>query len=201
MTVQKAAALLLAVPVLAAVPASAAISPDAEVARVGEAPISYGLFHHWMYVAAVSSGRLAEDPIIPRAGTREYRGLTQQVMQFLVSAKWIRLEADRQGIHVRRAMAVRQFHFTRRLAFRRPGSWSRFLRRSGMTVGDVVYRVELDMLSNRLRRKITRPYENPRRQQRALDEFVAGFRARWLPLTACAPGYRTTDCSGALPRP
>jgi hypothetical protein len=98
-------------------------------------------------------------------------------MQFLVSARWI------EG--VRR---------TRRQAFPKPGSFRRFLARSAMTIGDIVYRVRLDMLSNRIRADVLRGVHGAKAQQNALDAFVAGYQSRWRARTVCARRYAIDAC-------
>jgi hypothetical protein len=37
-------------------------------------------------------------------------------------------------------------------------------------------------------------FKGQRRQQRAIERFITGFRARWEALTVCAPGYVVEEC-------
>jgi parvulin-like peptidyl-prolyl cis-trans isomerase-like protein len=77
-----------------------------------------------------------------------------QVMQLLVSFAWLEGEADEQGLAVSPAAVGRSFRRQRRANFPRRRAFRRFLRQSGQTVGDIRLRVRLDMLSNRIRRRV-----------------------------------------------
>jgi len=191
--------------VLAALLAVAISGPssgdDTLVAKVGETPVTVARFDHWLAVAVRSSTRPHHRAVVPAVGTTRWRVFRTQVMQFLLSAEWMHGEAKLQGITVTHAQVLREFRKTRDESFPRRRDYRKFLRESGMTQDDLLYRVELDMLSERLRRKVTRPYKTSEGQQRALDRFVKDFRARWIAQTSCAELYKTSDCSQTLPAP
>src|SRR3954471_1965700 len=87
---------------------------------------------------------------------QEYEGLRDQVMQFLISADWIQKEAADQGVKVSDAEIQKQFQQTKKQSFPKEADYQKFLKQSGMTQDDVVFRVKLDKLSTKLREKVTK---------------------------------------------
>src|SRR3954447_7685972 len=87
---------------------------------------------------------------------QEYEGLRDQVMQFLISADWIQKEAADQGVKVTDAEVQKQFAQTKKQSFPKEKDYAKFLKQSGMTQEDVLFRVKLDQLSTKLREKVTK---------------------------------------------
>jgi parvulin-like peptidyl-prolyl isomerase len=87
---------------------------------------------------------------------QEYQGLRDQVLQFLISAHWIQGEANDQGVKVTDAEVNKQFQQTKKQSFPKPADYTKFLKDSGMTQDDILFRVRLDTLSNKLRQKVTK---------------------------------------------
>src|SRR4051812_39749655 len=87
---------------------------------------------------------------------QEYEGLRDQVMQFLISADWIQKEAADQGVKVTDAEIQKQFQQTKKQSFPKEADYQKFLKQSGMTQDDVIFRVKLDKLSTKLREKVTK---------------------------------------------
>ena len=83
-------------------------------------------------------------------------------------------------------LRAEQFH-TRR-------QFRSFLRSSGETVADLVFRVRLNLLSERLQRHVLSGHRSARSKALALQRFVAAFRSRWLAQTYCAAQYTVADC-------
>ena len=67
-----------------------------------------------------------------------------------------------------------------------------FLRQSGQTVGDLLLRVRLNLLSTRIQRKVVAGHRSNREQ--ALSRFVKSFRIKWTGRTYCSPRYAIADC-------
>lgn len=91
---------------------------------------------------------------------QEYNGLRDQVMQFLISADWIQKEAASQGVKVSDADVQKQFQTTKKQSFPKETDYQKFLKQSGMTQDDVLFRVKLDQLSTKLREKVTKGQGN-----------------------------------------
>jgi foldase protein PrsA len=87
---------------------------------------------------------------------QEYEGLRDQVLQFLISAQWIQGEASDQGVKVSDADVNKQFQQTKKQSFPKEKDYQKFLKDSGMSQDDILFRVRLDTLSNKLREKVTK---------------------------------------------
>jgi len=87
---------------------------------------------------------------------QEYEGLRDQVLQFLISAQWIQGEASDQGVKVSENEVNKQFQQTKKQSFPKDKDYQKFLKDSGMSEGDILFRVKLDTLSNKLREKVTK---------------------------------------------
>ncbi len=86
----------------------------------------------------------------------EYEGLRDQVLQFLISSEWISGEAADQKVKVTDKEVQKQFDTTKKQSFPKEADFQKFLKSSGMTLNDLLFRVKLDTLSNKLRTKITK---------------------------------------------
>lgn len=70
----------------------------------------------------------------------------------------------------------------------------RFLRETKQTVADLLLRVELNLLSQRIQRRVVAHSHGVKGHQRALSRFVVRFRTKWTAQTYCAPQYAVSDC-------
>jgi hypothetical protein len=136
--------------------------PDGAVARVGDERIGKGEFRHWMRIAVHG------DDQAPREALRE------STMLFLLHRAWTRQEAAARDIVVKPAEVRRAFERQRREAFPDEHAYRRFLRRSGMTKGDLLQRIEFDMLQRRLTRAATA--DVPKVTREAVDRYYARHR-------------------------
>src|SRR3712207_5315289 len=87
---------------------------------------------------------------------QEYEGLRDQVLQFLISAEWIQGEASDKSVKVSDAEVRKQFEQTKKQSFPKDKDYQKFLKDSGMSEEDILFRVRLDTLSNKLREKVTK---------------------------------------------
>ena len=144
--------------VLAALAVAAAPAPAASpvVATVGTETVTKAQFDHWLRIAAIT--RAGPEPAgrvrIPRRGTRAWRGLRDQVMQLLVQNLWVQGEAALRGITLTGAEVRRAFREQLRQSFPEPSEFRDFLRTSGFTRRDILFRVRLEQLSSRLREQV-----------------------------------------------
>jgi hypothetical protein len=156
------------------------------IACVESEALSEATFLHWHEVALAGEGTT-------KHGRSSARAITEQVMGFLLSTDWVLGEAKSLKIEVSAAVVRREFEKIRRQQFPRERDFIRFLRQSKQTRADLLMRVELDMLSARMQRKMA-VGRGPRAKARALSRFIARFRAKWTALTYCAPLYAVKDC-------
>jgi foldase protein PrsA len=96
------------------------------------------------------------DAQLKAACEQEYKSLQQQVMQFLISAQWIQGEAQDLGIHVSDKDVDKEFQKQKKQSFPRDADYQAFLKSSGMSQKDILLRVKLDLLSNKIRDKVTK---------------------------------------------
>jgi hypothetical protein len=206
------------------VPATAQVlpPPDERVAQVGSVAISRADFDHWF--AAASRGRpmelvapgyerctaakrklraakgwrkLAERELRARCA-RDHREVRRQVMQFLVQSQWVEQEAATRGVAVSERRVAQIFKRQKRAAFSNERGYQRFLRESGASETDILYRIRLDTLQNRLTRHVTRNVA-PAREQITLVRFIEGFHKRYRAMTWCAEGYVVAECGAIAP--
>jgi foldase protein PrsA len=85
---------------------------------------------------------------------QEFDSLKQQVMQFLISAEWIQQEADARDIEVTDEEIQKQFEDQKKQSFPNEKDYQQFLKTSGQTEEDLLFRVKLDVLSNKVREEI-----------------------------------------------
>ena len=167
-----------------AAPAAATTCPPNAVAKVGDTAITKEDFDHWLETAArqraagcrrrrARSARLHEvrrrarrssrrqgpakqtDAQLKKQCKTEYDQLKQQVMQFLIQAEWVQQEAEEQDVKVTDAEVKKSFEDQKKQAFPKEKDYKKFLKTSGMTEEDILFRVKLDTLQSKLTQKVT----------------------------------------------
>jgi foldase protein PrsA len=134
------------------------VDESKDVAEVdGAGSIAKQDFNHWLQVVASQpQPGQKKPPAPPKPGTKEYDAVKQQVMSFLISAKWIEGEAKDRGISASPEEVKRQFEQTKDQSFPNEKAYQRFLKTSAQNEQDLLYRVKLDVLSNKIREQVTR---------------------------------------------
>src|SRR5215211_4166008 len=87
---------------------------------------------------------------------QEYEALRGQVLQLLISFEWIEGEAKEMDVKVTDAEVKKSFDKQRKEAFTKDADFQKFLKDSGQTEEDILKRVRLDTLSNKIREKVTK---------------------------------------------
>lgn len=131
---------------LFAAPAAAQTSPPAVTVNdpAGARIVTVADVERWTEIARRSNGT-------EKKASRQTRA---QALQLLISSEWIDAEARAQGLVVSEEETQESFEEQRKQAFPREEDYRRFLRRSGQTEADVLDRVRLDLLSNKLGDKV-----------------------------------------------
>jgi foldase protein PrsA len=175
---------LCALAAIVAVGAGCGGVPGNAVAEVDGNAIDKDQFNHWMNVAAKTSGqpgatvpdspdfknciaqkrKTAPKPAKGQPKTtdeqlkdqckQEYDALRDQVMQLLTSFQWIEGEAEEQGIKVSDAEVRKSFEEQKKQSFPKDADYKKFLKDYNQTEEDILQRVKLDLLSNKIRDKI-----------------------------------------------
>jgi foldase protein PrsA len=86
---------------------------------------------------------------------QEFDQLKTEVMQFLIQAEWVQQEAEAQGVKVTDQDIKRSFEDQKKQAFPNDKAYQQFLEQSGMTEADILFRVRLDQLQQKLTQKVT----------------------------------------------
>jgi len=90
----------------------------------------------------------------------QYKSLSQEVLGFLISSSWVLAEANNLGVHVSDKEVHEQFEKIKTQQFPKSGEFEKFLKTSGQTVSDLLLRVKLNMLSQRIQQKIVKKKAN-----------------------------------------
>lgn len=143
----------------------------AKIEDVGSIPKT--TFNHWYVVVASQPQPGQKKPAAPPPlNSKQGQALKQQVMQFLVSADWIDGEAKARGLTAAPAEVQKQFLQTKKQSFPNEKAYQKFLATSGQTVQDLLYRVRLDVLSNKIREDVTKSVSN------VSDSDIANYYAK-----------------------
>jgi foldase protein PrsA len=85
----------------------------------------------------------------------EYDQLKREVMQFLIQGEWVQQEAEKRGVTVKPAEIQKALEDQKKQVFPNDKQYQQFLKTSGMTEDDVLFRVRLNELQQRLTQKVT----------------------------------------------
>jgi foldase protein PrsA len=86
----------------------------------------------------------------------QYKSLSQEVLGFLISSQWVIGEASSLGVKLSDAEVKKQFVKIRTQQFPKASEFEKFLSTSGQTVSDLLLRVKLNMLSQKIQQKIVK---------------------------------------------
>jgi foldase protein PrsA len=164
--------------------------PGNAVADVDGTTIDKAEFNHWMNVAVKSSGQpnaTVPDPpnftkciaekrkTTPKPGKgkpkvtdqqlksqcqQQYNSLRDQVVSLLISYRWIQGEADQRNIKVTDAEVQKSFEQQKKQNFPKESDYQNFLKKYGQTQADILMRVRLDLLSNKIRDQVIKGKDN-----------------------------------------
>jgi hypothetical protein len=115
-------------------------------------------------------------------------------MGFLVSADWVIGEGRDLGVHATPSEVRHQFNRLRKQQFHKRGEFQKFLKETKQAIPDLLLRVELNLLAQRIQRHALAGHRSARSRERALEEFVSNFRRKWTGQTYCTPRYAVQDC-------
>jgi foldase protein PrsA len=158
--------------------------PPNAVAKVGDSVITQNEFNKWLKTASAGQAQ-GGDPVTPdppsfkkciaakkkqpvpkgqdkptdsqlkKQCKQQYNQLKTEVMQFLIQAEWVQQEAEAQGVKVTDKEIKRSFEDQKKQAFPNDKAYQQFLKSSGMTEADILFRVKLDQLQQKLTQKVT----------------------------------------------
>ena len=159
--------------------------PSNSVAKVGDSTIEKKEFDRWLKNAASGQAQggqaaipdppdfkncvagLKKQPAPQGAGKQseaqlkkqcrqQYDQLKNEVMQFLIQAEWVQQEAEERDVKVSDAEVKKSFEDQKKQAFPKPADYQKFLKDSGMSEQDILFRVKLDTLQTKLTQEVTK---------------------------------------------
>lgn len=160
-------------------------APREILACAGSRAITGALFTHWSQVARSGEPSHQQLPEGPLVG---------EVMGFLISSDWVLGEAEAMHIHVSARKVRRTYETIRKRQFRKRKRFRAFLKSSGQTVSDLLFRVKLNLLSGRIEKRTVSRHPSAAGKKRALSQFVQSFKRKWQARTYCSPEYSSSDC-------
>ncbi len=148
--------------------------PGNSVATVDGEPIAKQDFDHWMTVTSRLNDPKAK---LPKAGSKEYNAQRDQVVSMLVSFAWIDREAERLEVKTTDAEVKKSFDEQRKQAFPKDADYRAFLKNTTQTEADIVRRVRLDLLANKIQQHVVKGKDKVSEQ--AISDFYAKNKTRF----------------------
>jgi foldase protein PrsA len=87
---------------------------------------------------------------------QEFTALKQEVLGFLISSNWVIGEASDQGVSVSDSEVQKKFNELKKQQFPKEAEFQKFLTNTGQTVSDLLLRVKLNLLSQKIQQKIAK---------------------------------------------
>jgi foldase protein PrsA len=100
---------------------------------------------------------------------QQYNGLKTQVMEFLIQSQWLLKEADARNLTAKPAQVQQQLNDQIKQSFPKRADFNKFLKTSGMTMNDLLFRVKVDVLTQQVRQKVVAG------QDKVSDAAVAAY--------------------------
>jgi foldase protein PrsA len=118
------------------------------------------------YTACIASAKAAAKPAKGQAPPTEaalksqcaqqYKSLQQEVLGFLISSNWVIGEAKSLGVKITDKEVKKQFEKIKSQQFPKAAEFEKFLKTSGQSVSDLLLRVKLNLLSQKIQQKIVK---------------------------------------------
>lgn len=129
--------------------------PSGDVALVDGAPgdvgrISQAQFEHTLELTAIQAG----EKKAPKPGDPKYEEQMKSALNTLFEGIWIQGEAAEMGIEVSNKEVTEELKKIKKASFKSEAEFQKFLNESHFTFGDVLERIKLQVLSNRLLEQI-----------------------------------------------
>jgi len=84
----------------------------------------------------------------------QFKALSSEVLGFLISSQWVFGEASSLGVKISDPQVKKEFLKIKTEQFPKPSEFEKFLASSGQTVSDLLLRVKLNLLSQKIQKKV-----------------------------------------------
>jgi foldase protein PrsA len=118
------------------------------------------------YTACIATAKAASKPAKGQSAPTEaalkaqcaqrYKSLQQEVLGFLISSNWVIGEGKSLGVKSSDAEVKKQFEKIKSQQFPKAAEFEKFLKTSGQSVSDLLLRVKLNLLSQKIQQKIVK---------------------------------------------
>jgi foldase protein PrsA len=118
------------------------------------------------YTACIASAKAAAKPVkgqsppteaaLKSQCAQQYKSLQQEVLGFLISSNWVIGEAKSLGVKISDKEVKKQFEKIKSQQFPKAAEFEKFLKTSGQSVSDLLLRVKLNLLSQKIQQKIVK---------------------------------------------
>jgi foldase protein PrsA len=108
---------------------------------------------------------------------QEYQQLRNQVVQLLLGNRWIEGEAEAQGVKVTDAEVKKSFDTQKKQSFPKDADYKKFLQTSGQTEPQLLKRIKVELLSNKIRDKVVKGKDTV--SDAAIADFYNKNKARF----------------------
>lgn len=124
---------------------------------------------------------------------QQYTALREQVLSSLISAEWLIGEGEARGLKALPSEILKRSERLRKSDFANNKAFQRYLKYTGETWADRLFRSKIKVYSEKIEHELTNPH-NPQATARALGAFSNQLVKRWPPKTSCRPHYIIPDC-------
>jgi foldase protein PrsA len=118
------------------------------------------------YTACIAAAKAAAKPakgqtpptesVLKSQCEQQYKSLQQDVLGFLISSNWVIGEAKSLGVKISDKEVKKQFEKIKSQQFPKAAEFEKFLKTSGQSVSDLLLRVKLNLLSQKIQQKIVK---------------------------------------------
>jgi foldase protein PrsA len=158
--------------------------PPGAVAKVGDTEITQDQFDKWLAIATKGQAQSVQgteldapeftkcvaakkkaptpsgqgkqtDAALKKQCKTEYETIKSQVMRFLIQAEWVTQEAEKRNVEVKPAELEKTLEDQKKQAFPTDKAYKTYLKTSGMTEDDILFRVKLNELQTKLTQDVT----------------------------------------------
>jgi Raf kinase inhibitor-like YbhB/YbcL family protein len=150
------------------------------------------------YTACVAHRKASTRPATARNPKSEceaeYVKLERKALDFLIASEWTRGEAANLHLAVSHAETKHRLDEVRSKDYPKASQFTALLRSSGETIGDVLWRLEAELLQAKISESAAKGKTQTTEEKIVLSDYQEAFAARWKGRTNCHVGYVVEDC-------
>jgi parvulin-like peptidyl-prolyl isomerase len=124
-----------------------------------------------------TKGKKRTAPELKSQCEQQFKTLKTEVLGFLISSNWVIKEGESLGVKVSDKEVKKQFNKIKAEQFPKAAEFEKFLASSGQSVSDLLLRVKLNMLSQKIQQKIAK--ENPTVTKADIEKYYKENSSRF----------------------